>query len=161
MPVVSDFRYLESLHVERRVVGNGKLFWVSRNYTVEFSLDGVVRPIRSRPEPQPTSPASRRSLKASCRYWGRTSRPRWFMTKCASIAAPGRTGRGGRHLQRGDEGRRRGGVATDDHVSGRVVVRPAVVMQGKSRIYVAADPRRKQGRNRLPAPATGPSRAVI
>ena len=44
MPVVSDFRYLESLHVERRVVGNGKLFWVSRDYTVEFLLDGVATP---------------------------------------------------------------------------------------------------------------------
>jgi hypothetical protein len=40
-PTVSDFRYLESLHVERRLTGNGNLFWVSKSYTVQFSIDGI------------------------------------------------------------------------------------------------------------------------
>lgn len=38
---VSDFRYVEPLAVYRKLEGNGKLFFVLNDYSVEFRLDGV------------------------------------------------------------------------------------------------------------------------
>lgn len=38
--VVSDFRFVEPLCVHRKLEGNGALFYVTQDYTVEFKIDG-------------------------------------------------------------------------------------------------------------------------
>src|SRR3990167_10371247 len=37
----NDFRYTESLHLERKLRGDGGLLYVEKAYTVVFKLDGV------------------------------------------------------------------------------------------------------------------------
>src|SRR3990167_500870 len=38
--IVSDFHYLEDLLLRRKLHDNGELFWVDRDYSVAFRLDG-------------------------------------------------------------------------------------------------------------------------
>jgi hypothetical protein len=40
MSTISNFRYVEPLHLRRDVRGAGELFWVDKHYTVEFDKDG-------------------------------------------------------------------------------------------------------------------------
>lgn len=41
MTIVTDFRYLDDLHLVRFRSGDGKLFMLSHEYRVSFRLDGI------------------------------------------------------------------------------------------------------------------------